>query len=82
LILFCLPALGFTQTVRSIDGSFNNSLNPDWGAEGTELFQLTEPRFSDGISAMNGEDRPNPRLISNTLFSQEDNIFDEYLMAI
>lgn len=77
LILFCLPALGFTQTVRSIDGSFNNSLNPDWGAEGTELFQLTEPRFSDGISAMNGEDRPNPRLISNTLFSQEDNIFDD-----
>jgi len=75
--LICLQVIGLSQTVRSIDGSFNNPLNPDWGAEGTELFQVTEPRFSDGIAAMNGEDRPNPRQISNRLFSQVDNIFDD-----
>jgi len=53
------------QDVRTIDGSSNNASNPEWGAEGSELFRLTAPKFADGVSEMNGSDRPNPRMISN-----------------
>ena len=77
IIFLLLPILSFTQTVRTIDGTLNNALHPEWGAEGSELFRLTSPSFSDGISAMTGDDRPNPRLISNRLFSQPENIFDD-----
>ena len=76
-LVLLFPGLGFSQDIRTIDGVQNNSSNPEWGAEGTELFQLTAPRFSDGISTVNGADRPNPRAISNRLFAQVDNIFDD-----
>jgi len=75
--LIHLAIVGNAQSIRSIDGSFNNTANPDWGAEGTELFQLTVPMFADGISEMTGTDRPNPRMISNRLFSQEENVLDK-----
>ena len=69
-------SLAYSQTIRSIDGSFNNTSHPEWGAEGSDLFHLTQPQFSDGISEMNGRDRPNPRYISNRMFAQEENILD------
>lgn len=75
-ILFsCIVLQG--QTIRTIDGSNNNTTQTEWGSEGHELYNLTRPSFSDGISSMNGENRPNPRHISNRLFSQPDIILDE-----
>lgn len=65
------------QSLRSIDGFNNNNSYPEWGAEGDELFHLTNPAFGDGISSMSGDERPNPRVISNTLFSQSVIIPDD-----
>ncbi len=65
------------QTLRAIDGFNNNNSFPEWGAEGDELFHVTNPAFGDGISSMTGDERPNPRVISNTLFSQSEVIPDD-----
>lgn len=65
------------QTIRAIDGANNNSLNPEWGSFGDELFGLTSSSFGDGISGLTGQERPNPRVISNHMFAQEELIFDE-----
>lgn len=72
--LFSLES--FSQSIRSIDGSFNNIFNPDWGAQGDQLRRISDVSFSDGISAPSGLDRPNPRVISNILFAQDESTFD------
>ncbi len=78
LILFCfINTLLIGQSIRSIEGSHNNSQNTEWGAEGDELYLITTPAFEDGVSEMTGQDRPNPRHISNYLFSQEETISDD-----
>lgn len=76
LLVFCSTIL-IGQTIRSIDGNNNNNNNPSWGGSGDELYQLTSPSFNDGVSSISGTDRPNPRIISNAMFSQEESIFDE-----
>ncbi len=65
-----------SQSVRSYDGSFNNVLNPEWGSAGDILSQRTSIGFADGYSDPGGLDRPNPREISNELFSQETSTLD------
>ena len=55
---------------RTISGMHNNLDNPSWGAAHTNLLQVTELGFSDGYGALGGTTRPNPREISNDLFSQ------------
>ena len=72
-IAFCANG----QTVRTMDGSNNNAQNPEWGSTHSELFSLTSPNFGDLISDVGGLDRPNPRSISNILFSQDQPISDE-----
>lgn len=67
--------LSFAQ-VRSYDGYGNNVANPQWGAVGSPLKTVIPLSYSDGISAPNGADRPNPRTISNDLFSQLEAIYD------
>lgn len=64
------------QENRSMDGSNNNLTNPDWGMVGTQLKRVTQVAYSDGISAPGGQDRPNPRTISNVLFAQDELIND------
>lgn len=61
---------------RTITGHNNNPFNPGWGAAGENLFRLTTVSYEDGISIPAGADRPNPRVISNTLFAQEGLIND------
>lgn len=59
---------------RSFDGRGNNSRNPVWGRAGATLLRLAEPNsYRDGVSAMIGS-RPNPRAISNRVFSQNRSI--------
>lgn len=71
--MLALPALSAGQTeYRSFDGSGNNPDNPDWGARGAHLLRLAGPFYSDGIEAMAGEDRPNPREISNAAMAQPE----------
>lgn len=77
---YCLiPSNG--QNVRSIDGSFNNVFNPSWGSHGHELSVYSSLHYSDGISGVNGTDRPNPRYISNNMFDQQSPIFDGHNLS-
>ncbi|MEN0003864.1 MAG: peroxidase family protein [Bacteroidota bacterium] len=55
---------------RTIDGSQNNLSNPDWGRAHTNILRLTGNAYADEMSAPNGANRPNPRVISNALFAQ------------
>lgn len=61
---------------RTIDGSFNNLTHPEWGSAGENLLRFAPADYSDGMSAPAGADRPNPRHISNVLFSQSNPIND------
>lgn len=53
-----------------IDGVGNNENHPDWGAAGTQLRRMTEPAYGDGMSMPAGQDRPNPRHVSNMVVAQ------------
>lgn len=83
LTLFCLL---FSWTVsaqspesslfRSIDGSGNNLENPSWGRAGDNLVRITDVGYTDGMVRPGGENRPNPREVSNTIFAQSGLIND------
>ena len=64
----------YCQEYRSLDGTGNHPL--DWGSISAPLNQYTTSSFSDSISEPSGWNRPNERVISNTLFSQTDMIMD------
>ena len=38
--------------VRTLDGSGNNVLNPDWGKAGTQYVRVAAPNYADGVSKM------------------------------
>lgn len=79
LLLTGLLGVGFSawsQEYRAIDGTNNNLQNPTWGAADTEMPRLVPPAYGDGISALGGIGWPNPRVVSNTLFSQEEPLID------
>jgi hypothetical protein len=61
------------QNYRSYDGSGNNLANPSWGQANTRVLNETPSGYSDLISSPGGEDRPNPRAISNAIFNQASN---------
>lgn len=65
-----------TDNYRTYSGMHNNPDHPEWGAAGTDLIQFTPVGFADGIQAPGGVGRPNPRAISNDMFSQEGLIND------
>ncbi len=75
LLLILNYTQGFSQN-RTIDGTSNNIQNPEWGAVGHQLRAITSNGFADGISEPGGTNRPNPRIISNTLFAQDSLIMD------
>ena len=62
--------------VRTYDGSGNNLLNPDWGAAGIELLRKAPaeyPEYPDDTgSMMIGDERANPRDISNGIVTYVD----------
>lgn len=60
----------FPADIRSIDGLHNNLANPEWGAAGIALERLMPPSYDDGTDAPSGSDRPNVRMISNTICDQ------------
>ncbi len=76
-ILLCLifatltVVSSFGQNFRSYDGRGNNLDNPTWGSVFEPLEIETSLEYSDGMGAPTGQNRPNPRTISNLLFSQD-----------
>ncbi len=75
IVFLMLSLMGFAQN-RPIDGYGSNPLHPEWGAVGTNQLEIVPLAYSDGISAPSGSDRPNPRVISNTIFNQDGQLFD------
>jgi len=77
LVFFSLPALfAMAQTIdvqnyRTYDGTQNNLTNTDWGAAGTNLLLSGPVGYENLIDDPAGPDRPNPRVLSNTLFAQD-----------
>ena len=66
----CVLALPCAAEMRSIDGYGNNINNPSWGSINQPLLRLGPVTYVDGISQADVTSRPNPRLISNTVFAQ------------
>ncbi len=76
LIVASIPSL--LGQVRSYDGYGNNESNPDYGAVGTAVRLISPLTYEDEIGEPTGIDRPNPRHISNVLFTQTEPIYDEH----
>ena len=70
------PFLDDEFEVQSIDGTDNNLENPEYGAAETSLVNIAPLAYSDGFSTPNGQNRPNPRTISNAISKQEGDILD------
>lgn len=82
ILPFCLSSQTVdVQLYRTIDGSFNNLTHPEWGSAGSNLLRVTTPSYADGISAPGGINRPNPREVSNRLFSQEGLLNDPLTLS-
>ena len=64
--------------MRTINGTCNNLDNPLFGSAGSELLRQAPPAYSDQKEMPSGEDRPNPRIISNELASQSGLIHNNY----
>ena len=60
----------FAQSNRTIDGYNNNLIHKEWGSVGVNQLHPGTYGYADGISEPAGQDRPNPRFISNSLFMQ------------
>ena len=56
----------------SIDGSGNNVSNVKYGAVGSNLLDIVPLDYDDRISSPAGANRPNSRVISNTLAQQNE----------
>ena len=70
------------QLYRTYDGSFNNMSNTNWGAAHTHLLISGEDvAYDNFIDAPAGPNRPNPRRVSNSLFSQGAPLFDPFELS-
>ncbi len=77
IILFASMASTISaQAYRTISGKQNNLTNTEWGSAHGPTSRLTDAVFSDGISSPAAESRANPRLISNEIFAQSENIHE------
>lgn len=68
-VLFAVQ-LASAQEFRTFSGMFNNPGHPEYGSAGAVLPQVGSNGFGDAISSPGGIGRPNPRFISNSIFSQ------------
>ncbi len=62
---------------RSIDGTGNNLLHPDFGSAGSALVRKADIGYADGVFTPAGEFRKSPREISNILAAQEESILND-----
>ena len=78
------PVVASSLNVEPIDGVGNNLQHAQWGSAGTDLLRTAAAQYADGKSAPAGNDRPSPRLISDTLSDQsgQDIISDRQMSAM
>ena len=70
------PFLNGDFEAQSIDGTGNNLQNPEYGAAETALTNIAPLAYSNGFSTPTGQNRPNPRTISNAISQQQEDIPD------
>ncbi len=61
---------------RTIDGSNNNPLHSDYGQSSSSFITISGYEYGDSFSSPNDLDLPNPRDISNKIFSQNGDIYN------
>lgn len=79
ICVFSFPLLTSAQEYRSIDGTYNNKVNPNWGTVGEIQKRLSPADYVDGEGLPRSGaafNRPNPRTISNQIFDQDGNVPD------
>ena len=81
LILFIIGIQGIAQENRNFNGTENNLAHPDWGAAKQYFRNHVRNGFSDLISTPGGQDRENPRKISNAFGSQMEFIPNEHELS-
>ncbi len=64
--------------VRTFNGTGNNLASPLEGAALIPLARMTSADYADGIASLAGEGRPSARVISNTVFAQEEAEVNSY----
>ncbi|MCW5519453.1 T9SS type A sorting domain-containing protein [Aureitalea sp. L0-47] len=69
---FLITIHGFAQVNRTYDGTNNNPNNPNWGAALEHFRNFVTNGYNDLISEPGGQDRPNPRKVSNAIGSQSE----------
>ena len=77
LCFFMFSSVVDAQQYRSISGVGNNIDQPNLGAAGTAQLRWVPSEYADGISSPNGEERYNPRGVSNYIFEQNTVISNE-----
>lgn len=59
---------------RSFDGTGNNLRYFDYGSAGSSLLDIAPLDYDNGYSTPSGSDRPNPRVISNAIAIQTEEV--------
>jgi peroxidase len=84
LLVSCLVFLGYSldaQENRTFSGYGNNLENRDWGSAHSGVVRMSSVNYKDGVSSINDSELPDPRLISNRLFDQQEFIWDDYNLS-
>ena len=81
ITLISFVGISYCQDFRSLNGTGNNFENPGWGSVNEKLLTTTSVDFGDGIRLMSGVERPNARLVSNFVSSQDQKTTDELLLS-
>jgi hypothetical protein len=66
---------------RTIDGTLNNLNYPSFGTTYIPFFREIPSEYADGKNKLAGPSRPTPRLISNKLSDEPEDIHNERDMA-
>ena len=66
-----IRSINIPEEFRTIDGSGNNTENPEWGSTEIPFLRLTTVDYADGVDAPAGENRVSAREISNAVAAQE-----------
>ena len=75
IVAFCFQGIG--QENRTFDGTGNNVEHPNWGAAFEHFRNFVSNGFADLLSEPGGQDRENPRIISNLIGSQTEFMANE-----
>ncbi len=69
--LCAVVGMSATAEDRTINGENNNLTNTHWGAADIHLVRMSFADYADGIAALAGPLRENPRVISNAVIHQD-----------